>query len=86
LKFFQAKTIKKRALRDNKPIALIMMELNDVSPNPSHLEHLAGEELLKTIFTRQSLRVTNKNPRQPYKTAGDPYTSGFSNNYQSSPF
>ena len=39
----------KRALRDNKPIALIMMEPNDVNPNPSHMGHLAGEELLKNL-------------------------------------
>ena len=41
----------KRSLRDGRPVALIMMELNDVKHNPNCVGHLAGEELLKDLGT-----------------------------------
>ncbi|MCP4296152.1 MAG: diguanylate cyclase, partial [Proteobacteria bacterium] len=41
----------KRSLRDSRPIALMMMELNDVKHNPNCVGHPAGEELLKDLGT-----------------------------------
>ena len=41
----------KRSLRDSLPLALILMELNDVKHSPNSLGHLAGEELLKELGT-----------------------------------
>jgi two-component system cell cycle response regulator len=41
----------KRSLRDNLPLALVLMELNDVKHNPNSMGHLAGEELLRDIGT-----------------------------------
>jgi len=39
----------KRAERDNRPVALIMIELSDVRQHPNSLGHPAGEELLKDM-------------------------------------
>ena len=39
----------KRSFRDNGPVALIMMELNDVKDHPNRGGHLAGEELLNRL-------------------------------------
>jgi two-component system cell cycle response regulator len=41
----------KRSFRENGPVALIMMELNDVKNHPNCMGHLAGEELLKYMGT-----------------------------------
>jgi two-component system cell cycle response regulator len=41
----------KRSLRDSRPLALIMMELNGVRHNPNCVGHPAGEELLKDLGT-----------------------------------
>ena len=41
----------KRSFRENGPVALIMMELNDVKNHPNCVGHLAGEELLKYMGT-----------------------------------
>jgi len=41
----------KRSLRDSSPVALIMMELNDVKHNPNCVGHLAGEEWLEKLGT-----------------------------------
>ncbi len=41
----------KRSLRDNLPLALVLMELTDVKRNPNSMGHLAGEESLKILGT-----------------------------------
>jgi PleD family two-component response regulator len=47
----------KRSLRDSRPIALMMMELNDVKHNPNCMGHPAGEEFLKDLGTLLTLVV-----------------------------
>jgi len=41
----------KRAYRESGPVALMMMELNEVKHHPNCMGHLAGEELLNYMGT-----------------------------------
>jgi two-component system cell cycle response regulator len=41
----------KRSLRSSRPLALIMMQLNNVRHNPNNVGHPAGEDFLKDLGT-----------------------------------
>ena len=62
----------KRSFRENGPIALIMMELNDVKNHPNCMGHLAGEELLKYMGTliKENIRDVDLGARYREKQFG----------------
>ena len=62
----------KRSFRENGPVALIMMELNDVKNHPNCMGHLAGEELLKYMGTliKENIRDVDLGARFKEKQFG----------------
>jgi len=62
----------KRSFRENGPVALIMMELNDVKSHPNCMGHLAGEELLKYMGTliKENIRDVDLGARFKEKQFG----------------
>jgi len=70
-KFFLEHEIK-RSLRDNRPVSLLMMELNDVKHHPNCMGHLAGEELLKYLGTliKENIRDVDLGARYKEKQFG----------------
>ena len=62
----------KRSFRENGPVALIMMELNDVKNHPNCMGHLAGEELLRYMGTliKENIRDVDLGARLREKQFG----------------
>jgi two-component system cell cycle response regulator len=62
----------KRSFRENGPVALIMIELNDVKNHPNCMGHLAGEELLKYMGTliKENIRDVDLGARYRKKQFG----------------
>jgi two-component system cell cycle response regulator len=71
LKYFLDHEIK-RSFRESGPIALIMMELNEVKNHPNCIGHLAGEELLKYMgnLIKENIRDVDLGARYKEKQFG----------------
>jgi diguanylate cyclase (GGDEF)-like protein len=67
-KFFLEHEIK-RALRNNRPVSLLMVELTNVKHNPNCVGHLAGEEWLKDLgtFIKDNIRDVDLGARYKEK-------------------
>jgi two-component system cell cycle response regulator len=59
----------KRALRSNRPVSLLMVELTNVKHNPNCVGHLAGEEWLKDLgtFIKDNIRDVDLGARYKEK-------------------
>ena len=59
----------KRSVRDNGPVTLIMLELNDVKNHPNCMGHLAGEEWLKYMgnIIKENIRDVDLGARSKEK-------------------